>query len=110
MSAPVCFKKAVEDFWDVHFSCVKVEGRGVNSNVDCFSSFSGNVFAVLVYYLEVEDVGSGMVVGNAGFVNCTDDITTVSFYSILQTSAGFSYVKKASVIIYAGLLVDYVLF
>ena len=39
--------------------------------MDAFSSFSGNLFAILVYYLEVEDVDLGMVVGNAVFVNTT---------------------------------------
>ena len=47
----------VEDFWDVHFFCVLVEGRVVDSNMD---GFSDNLFAVLVYYLEVRDVGSGV--------------------------------------------------
>ena len=39
-----------------------VEGRVVDSNMDNFSSFSGNLFAVYVYYLEVGDVGLGVVV------------------------------------------------
>ena len=49
----------VEDFLDVHFFCVTVEGRVVDSNMNGFSNFSGNLFAVLVYYLEVGDVVSG---------------------------------------------------
>ena len=52
-----------------------------------FSSFSGNLFATLVYYLEVEDVDSGMVIRNALLVNCTGDMTVVCFYTIFQTSA-----------------------
>ena len=51
--------KVVEDFWDVNFSCVMVEGGVVDSNMNGFSSFSGNLFAILVYYLEVADVGLG---------------------------------------------------
>ena len=47
-----------------------------------FSSFSGNLFAVFVYYLEVGDVGSGVVVRNAMFVKCTGDITILFFHSI----------------------------
>ena len=87
-------KKVVEGFWDVHFSCLAVEGRVVDSNMNSFSSFSGNLLAILVYYLEVGDVGFGVVVGNAVFVNCTGYMTTVFFYSIFQTSAEFSYIRK----------------
>ena len=71
--------KVVEDFWDVHFSCVMVEGTCIDSNMDSFSSFSGTLFAVLVYYLKVGNVGFGVVVGNAVFVNCTGDMTIVFF-------------------------------
>ena len=52
-------RRQLEDFWDVHFSCVMVEGSAV-SNMD---GFSDNFFAVLVCYLEVGDVGLGVVVG-----------------------------------------------
>ena len=38
---------------------------------------SGNLFVVLVYYLEMRDVGLGAVVGNAVHVNCTGDMTCV---------------------------------
>ena len=55
----ICSKKVVEDFWDVHISYVMVEGRVVNSNMNGFSSFSGNLFSILVYYLEVGNVGLG---------------------------------------------------
>ena len=78
----VCSKKLLEDFWDVHFSCVMVQGRVADSNMNGFSSFFGNLFSVLVYYLEVRDVGSGLVVGNAPFVNCTGDMTIVFFHYI----------------------------
>ena len=57
-----------------------------------FSSFPGNLFAVLVFYLEVGDVGSGMVVENIVLVNCTSNVTVVYFYSNFQTSAELSYV------------------
>ena len=53
----VCSKKVVEDFWDVYLSCVMVEHRVVDSNMDGFSNFSGNLFPVLVYYFEVGSVG-----------------------------------------------------
>ena len=66
----------------------------VDSNMNCFSNYTGNLLAVLVYYLEVRDVGYGVIAGNDMFVNCTDDMTIVFFYSIFQTSAGFSYVRK----------------
>ena len=55
------------------------QGRCVDSNMNGFSSFSDNLFAILVYYLEVGDVGSGLVVGNAVFVNYTGDMTIVFF-------------------------------
>ena len=61
----VCPKKVVDDFWDVHFSCVTVEVRVADSNMDGFASFPSNLFAFLAYYLEVEDGGMGEVAGNA---------------------------------------------
>ena len=39
-----------------------VESRILDSNMDGFSSFSGNLFPVLVYYLEVRDVGSEVTI------------------------------------------------
>ena len=72
----------VEDFWDVCFSHVAIESRINNSNKNCFSSFSGNFFAVLGYYFEMGDVGSGIVVGHPALVNCTFDVTVVFYNSI----------------------------
>ena len=46
-----------------------------------FSSFSANMFSILFYYFEVGDVGFGMIVGHTVLVNCTGDITSVSFDS-----------------------------
>ena len=74
-----------------------IEGKVVDSNLDGFCIFSGTLFAVLVYYLEVEDTGSGVVVGNAVFVNCTGDMNIVFCYSIFQTSGGFPYLKKITI-------------
>ena len=51
-----------------------------------------------------------MITGNPVFVNCTGDMTIVSFYSIFQTSAGFSCVRKVEVSIWAAQFVDYVFF
>ena len=88
----------------MYISCVVVEGRVVDSDMNSFStlsSFSGNLFAILVYYLQVRDVSCGMVVGNTVLVNCTVDMTVVFFYSIFQTSAGLSYVGKFA--IFSGL-------
>ena len=48
--------------------------RAVESNMNNFSSFYGNLFAILVYYLKVGDVGSGVAV-----VNCTGGMTIVFF-------------------------------
>ena len=42
---------------------------------------SDYLFAILVYYLEMGNVGSGMVVGHAGLVECTGDVTVVFFNS-----------------------------
>ena len=53
----------------------------VDSDMDGFCTFSGNLFAVLTYYLKVGDVCLGMVVGNVMFVNYTSDMI-VFFYSI----------------------------
>ena len=63
-------------------SCVTVEQRVVDSKMNGFFSFSGNLFAILVHYLEVGDVGSGMVVINAVFVKCIGDMAFVFFHSI----------------------------
>ena len=71
----VCSKKVVEYFWDVHFSRVTVEITVVDSSMDGSSSFSGTLPTVVVYCLKVGDVGSGVVVGNAVFVNCAGDMT-----------------------------------
>ena len=79
-------------------------------DMDGFSSLSGNLFAILVYYLEVGDVGSWLVVWNAVFVNSTGDMTIVFFYTIFQTPVGFSLVKKVAIFFLAGPFVDYVLF
>ena len=89
-----------------------VEGRVVDSNLDDFSSFSGNLLAVLVNYFEMEDIASGVVDGNAVFVNCTSEMIIVSFYSGFQTSAGFSYVRKVEIFFWAWpfVFLDYVLF
>ena len=35
----------VEDFWDVHFSCIMIEGRVIYCNMN---DFSGNLFAIMV--------------------------------------------------------------
>ena len=72
----------VEDFWDAIFSCVTVEGRVVDSNMDGFSNFSGSLFTILVYHLEVRDVCSVVVVRTAVFVNHTGDMIIVFFSSI----------------------------
>ena len=42
-------------------------------------------------------------------VNCIRSITIVFFYSIFQTSAGFSYVGKVTILVWAGPFVDSVL-
>ena len=53
----ICSKNVFEDFWDVNFSCVRVEAMVVDSNM--MNGFSANMLAILVYYLEVGDVGWG---------------------------------------------------
>ena len=69
-------------------------GLVVHSNIDSHSISSGSLFAVLVYYLEVGDVGLGMVFGIAVFVNCTGDDYCVLLLHF-QTSAGIVLYKKA---------------
>ena len=86
-----------------------VEGKVVASNMNGFSNFSGNSFAILVYYLEVGDVCPWMVVGHTVLVNCTGDVTVVFFNSIFQTSAGLSNVEKVTIFFLAGAFVDSVL-
>ena len=81
-----------------------VEGKVVDSNMD---GLSGSLFAILVYYPEVEDLGLEVVVGNAVYVNCTGDMTTVFLYSIFQTAAGFFYVRKAATLCKKGCNLSY---
>ena len=50
--------------------------------MDGFTSFTGNLFSLLVYSLEMGDVGSLVIVGNAVYVNLTGDMSMVFFYSI----------------------------
>ena len=75
-----------------------------------FPSFSGHFFTVLVYYLEVGDIGSGVLAENAVFVNFTSDINIVLFYSFFQTSAGFSYIREVAISFWPGPFANYVLF
>ena len=49
-----------------------VESRIVNSYMDGFFNLSSYLFAVFVYYLK-QDIGLGVVVGNAVFVHYTGD-------------------------------------
>ena len=75
--------KVVKDFQDVHFSHVLVEGRIVNSDMDGFSSFPGDLFAVLIYYFEMEDAGSWMIIGYTVLINYTGNVIAVFFDSVL---------------------------
>ena len=74
------------------------------------NGFCANLFAILVYYLEAEGVGLRVIVGNAMFVNYTGDMTIVFFYTIFNTSAGFTYVRMVAIFFWVGPFVDYVLF
>ena len=65
--------------------------------MDGFSCFPGNLFTVLIYYFEMGDVGFGMNVGHTVLVNCTGDMTAVFFASILETSAGITYVREVTI-------------
>ena len=49
----------VEDFLNVQFSCDTIEHWVIDPDVD---SFSGKLFAVLIYYFEMGYVGMGLVV------------------------------------------------
>ena len=44
------------------------------------------------------------------YVNCIGDMTTVFFCSILETSAGFFYVRKVAIFFWAGPFLDHALF
>ena len=65
--------------------------------MDGFSSFPGNLFGVLIYYYERGDVGFGMIIGHTVLVICTGDMTAVFFDSILETSAGLTYVGEVEI-------------
>ena len=75
-----------------------------------FSSFPGNLFAILMYYFEVGDVGFGMIVGHTLLVNSTGDVTVVFFDFLLQTSVGLTYVGKVTIFFWPGPFVNTVLF
>ena len=47
------------------------------------NGFSDNLFAILVYYIEVGDVGFGMFVANTVLVNCTGDMAIVLCWTLL---------------------------
>ena len=79
----------VEDFWDVHFPVLWLKA-GLLILIWMASLASLAVFAVLVFYFEVENVGMGVGVRNAVYVNCTGDMAAVLFSYIFQTSFGFS--------------------
>ena len=76
---PVCIYKANEDFWNVQFSCVMIECWAVDSDMDGVTGFSSYLFAVLIPYFEVGDVGTGLVVGFIMNVNCTGYMTAMVF-------------------------------
>ena len=42
-------------FWDVHFSCITVEGRVVDSNMNGFSSFLATCLLSCLYYKYLVD-------------------------------------------------------
>ena len=107
LSAP---KNMVEDFWDVHFSSVTVQGMVVDSNMNGFSNLYGKLLAILVYYLEVGNAGLGWLFEMLCLYIFTGDMISVSFYSIFQTSTGFFYVKMVTMFFLAGQFVDYVSF
>ena len=77
------------------------EDRVTDFNMDGFSSFTGSVFASLIYYLEVGYFGIGVVILNVVFVNCTGDMSIMFLYSIFQTSAGISCVRKVAIFFWA---------
>ena len=105
----VCNKNAIEDFWYVHIFCITIERRVVDSNMHGFCRHPGNLIVFLVYNLKLEDVGSRVVVGNTVHVNCTDNMTSVFFFSIFQTSAEFSCERKDTIFIWAVPFADCVL-
>ena len=78
--------------------------------MDGLSSFPGNLFAVLIYYFKMTDDGFGMIVGYTVSVKCTGDVTAVFFYSILEASAGLTYVGEVAIFFWTGPVVDNVLF
>ena len=55
-----------------------------------------NLFVVLIYYLEVGNVGSGVIDGNAVYVNWTGDMAIVLFHSIFQTSAELFHARTVT--------------
>ena len=75
-----------------------------------FSSFSGNVFAVLVYYLEMERCW----LWDGCWKHCIGkmhwDMAVVSHYSIFQAFAGLPYLVMVAIFSWTGLYVENVCF
>ena len=65
-----------------------VDSRIVNSNGNGLSSFSGNLFVILVYYFEVTWNALLDNFRHAVLVNSTSDMTAVFFILNLQIYAG----------------------
>ena len=81
------------------FSHIAVEGKIVNSNMNDFFSFPGYLFALLMHYFEMGDVGFGVIVVCTVLVNCISDVTAVFFDSFLKALAGPDYVGEVAIFI-----------
>ena len=58
-----------------------IDGWVVDPDIDVFPGFPGNLFVVLIFYIEVGEFGEGVVVGTTVDVNCIGYMTAMMFHS-----------------------------
>ena len=70
-----------------------IECHVVDTDMDDFPGFSGNLFTTLVYDFEGVDVGMGLVVGFTVDINFTGYMSTTFFHSMFWISAELTTVQ-----------------
>ena len=66
----------------MHFTSIVIECWVGDPDADGVLDFSHKLLVILVYYFEMRDVISGMIIRLTMNINCTSFITTVFLYSI----------------------------
>ena len=90
------------------FPVLQLGAGFVDPDVDGIPKFSGNMFAVLIYYFQNGRWWSRMVVRFTVYVNLHRYVNAV-FFTFL-TSGGFTNVRLTATLFRTGPFVDYILF